>query len=220
MSIIKIINEEIKQWYHGTPDVRDIKTAGGFSQRTATTQYISDPDKYLELQVGMNNAKKAGNEKLYWELLHQVSDVVKDLTYKKPIYFTGNRNVASTYANPWRAFDYANAEPSILTAKIDDSGKILTIPAHGETFRGINADIVKKALMQDGVNEHTVDNYYKTFQLWINSENKMSAETLAIIAQQLGYDIVDVLGVKDTYTGRGATSTVRMIFDPSRIKMN
>jgi hypothetical protein len=220
MSIIRIINEEIKQWYHGTSDVRDIRNAGGFSQRTATTQYISDPEKYLKLQTEMDKAKKAGNEKLYRELLYQVGDVVKDLTYKKPIYFTGNRNVAKTYAKPWRAFDYANAEPSIITANIDESGKILTIPAFGESFRGINADVVKKALMQDGIDENTINNYYKAFQFWINDENKMTSETLAIIAQLLGYDIVDVLGVRDTYTGKGSPSTVRMVFDPKRIKIN
>ena len=61
-NIIGVINEEIKNWYHGTPDVRDIKTAGAFTPRTDTTTYISDPQKWDEQQVEMNNAKKSGNE--------------------------------------------------------------------------------------------------------------------------------------------------------------
>lgn len=220
MNIINIINEEIKNWYHGTPDVRDIRAAGTFSPRTDKTTYVSDPEKYTELVNKKNYAHKVGDEKLYWELVHEISGIVKDMTYKKPIYFTGNRAVASTYADPWRSFDYQNAEPSVLTANIDDSGKILTIPAQGESFRGINANIVKNALMRDGVDEKTIDDYYKAFQFWINSENRMTSETLGIIAQLLDYDIVDVIGVKDTYTGRGAQSTVRMVFDPNRIKIS
>jgi hypothetical protein len=219
MNIIEIINEELKQWYHGTPDVRDIKTAGAFTPRTDTTTYISDPQKWDEQQVEMNNAKKSGNEALYFELLHEHGKLVKDLTFKKPIYFTGNRSVARTYANPWRAFDYQNSEPSVLMAKIDDSGKILTIPAHGDNFRGINSDIVKKALMADGVSENVINDFYRKFQFWV-SNGRMTAETLGIIAQLLKYDIVDVLNVIDTHTGKGAPSTVRMVFDPSRIKIS
>ena len=48
---------------------------------------------------------------------------------------------------------------------------------------------------------------------------KMTAETLGIIAQFMGFDIVDVLGVLDSYHGGSIKSTVRMVFDPSRIKI-
>jgi len=219
MNIIDIINEEIKQWYHGTPDVRDIRKSGSFSLRTDTTTYLTDPQKYDEIQTEMSKAKAAGNEKLYWELSHELSPLVKDLTYRKPIYFTGNLGVARTYTNPWRAFDYQNSEPSVLTAKINDSGKVLTISAFGESFRGIDTNIVKNALMKDGVQEPIIDYYFDIFRFWIN-DGRMSSETLGIIAQLLGYDIVDVLGVKDSYRGGKTNSTVRMVFDPSRIEIS
>ena len=219
MNIIEIINEEIKQWYHGTPDVRDIRSASSFSPRTNTTTYITDPIKFHENQIKMDDAKKAGNEVLYLEILHENNELVKDLTYKKPIYFTGNFDVARTYADPWRAFDYQNSEPSVLTAKINDSGKILKISAVGESFRGINSDIVKNALLKDGVPESTIDDYYTKFQFWVRN-GRMTSETLGVIAQLLGYDIVDVLGVKDSYHVGKTNSTVRMVFDPSRIEIS
>jgi len=56
------------------------------------------------------------------------------------------------------------------------------------------------------------------FPTWIRN-NKISAETIAIIAQQLGFDIVDVIGVLDSYEGGSIESTVRMVFDPQRIKI-
>jgi hypothetical protein len=218
MNIIEIINEEIKNWYHGTPDVRDIQKVGAFSPRTNTTTYVTDPQEWNKVQTEMQKAREMGNDDLYHELLHRSGELVKDLTYKKPIYFTGNAGVARTYSNPWRAFDYTNAEPSVLNVKIDDSGKILTIPAYGESFRGINNDVVKNALLKDGVPEETIDKYYAIFPFWV-SNGKMTSETLGIIAQLLNYDIVDVLGVRDTYSGKGTESTVRMVFDPNRIKI-
>ncbi len=218
MNIIDIINEEIKNWYHGTPDVRDIQKVGAFSPRTDTTTYVTDPPKWNEMQAAMQKARSEGNDNLYHEYLNQVGELVKNITYKKPIYFTGNRGVARTYSDPRRSFDYANAEPSVLNVEIDDSGKILTIPAHGESFRGINADIVKKALMSDGVSEEVIDKYYAMFPFWITN-GRMTAETLGIIAQLLHYDIVDVLGVKDSYHVGSTDATVRMVFDPQRIKI-
>jgi hypothetical protein len=124
--------------------------------------------------------------------------------------------VARTYSDPRRSFDYQNAEPSVVNVKIDDSGKILTIPAYGESFRGINTDIVKKAFMDDGVSEETIDKYYQMFPFWVK-DGRMTAETLGIIAQLLHYDIVDVLGVKDSYHVGSTNATVRMVFDPSKI---
>jgi len=218
-SINEIIDEEIKNWYHGTPDVRDIRQTGAFTPRTATTTYLTDPQKYDEIQAEMSKARSEGNDNLYHELSHQLSPLVKELTYKKPIYFTGNRGVARTYTDPHRSGDYQNAEPSILNVKIDDSGKVLTIPAFGESFRGINTDVVKTALMKDGVQEPVIDNYFNIFKFWIHN-NRMPSETLGIIAQLLHYDVVDILGVKDSYHVGSTNATVRMVFDPQRIKIN
>jgi hypothetical protein len=166
----------------------------------------------------MQNARKSGDEDKYFKLLDKAGTYHKDITYRKPIYFTSDSSVAKTYTDPHRSVDYQNAEPNLLKANIDETGKILKIPAYGESFRGIKADLVKKALMSDGIPEETIDNYFNMFQVWIKN-GKMSAETLAIIAQQLEYDIVDILGVLDSYHVGSTRSTVRMIFDPNKIKL-
>ena len=221
MKIIDIINEEIikaKVWYHGSPDVRGLKQTGSFSPKTNTTDYIGDPAKWQQVQNQMQDARNAGNEDLYFQLLDQAGKLRKNLTYNKPIYFTDNRGVAKTYSDPKRAFDYQNSEPALLQATIDDTGNVLRVPAHGETFRGIKADIVRRALVSAGIPDEEIDKQFAMFPTDIRG-GKMTAETLGVIAQQLGFDIVDVLGVLDSYEGGSIQSNVRMVFDPNRIKI-
>lgn len=221
MNVIDIINEEInkaKIWYHGTPDARGLKQTGSFSPKTNTTDYISDPAKWNQVQNQMQDARNAGNEDLYFQLLDQAGKLRKTLTYNKPIYFTDNRGVASTYSDPKRAFDYQNSEAALLRATINDVGNVLQVPAHGETFRGIKADIVRRALVSAGIPNEEIDNQFNMFPTDIRG-GKMTAETLGVIAQQLGFDIIDVLGVLDSYEGGSVQSNVRMVFDPSRIKI-
>jgi len=225
MNIINIINEEVNKiilneesvWYHGTPDVRDINN-GGFISKTDTTDYVPDPAKWNQVQSEMQAARQAGDEKQYFELLDVAGTLRKNLTYKKPIFFTDNYRVASTYADPQRAFDYQNSEPKLLKVEIDNSGNILKVPAQGQRFRMINADTVKSAFINAGIPEEEINKYFSMFPTYIR-DNKMSAETIGIIAQQLGFDIVDVLGVLDSYHGGTTKSTVRMVFDPQRIKL-
>jgi len=223
MNLINIINEVIEEvflteddvWYHGTPDVRDVKQTGSFESRTDTTSYISDPKKWHELQAEMQAARVSSNEDLYFQLLDQAGELRKNMTYKKPMYFTKNRSVASTYADPHRAMDYQGSQPSVLQVRID-GGKTLKVPAHGQRFRMISADYVKAALRDNGIPEEKINKYFEMFPNDIRN-NQMSAETIGIIAQLLGFDIVDVLGVLDSYHGGSIKSTVRMVFDPSRI---
>jgi hypothetical protein len=226
MNIVNIINEVIaevvqnKVWYHGTPDIRDIKRAGNFVPRTAMASYITDPQKWNELQTGMQKAREAGDEKLYFELLKDAGTLHGRMEFKKPIFFTDNYGVANTYANDKRAFDYQESIPNTIKANIDDNGKILKVPAHGEKFRGIRIDAVREALNNDGVDNNTIDKYLQMFQDTIRAQGtKLTTDDLAVIAQQLGYDIVDVIGVIDSYQGGVTKSTVRMVFDPQRIKI-
>ena len=105
MNLVSIIKEEVaksKIWYHGTPDVRDVKQTGSFEARTNTTDYITDPPKWNELQDQMQQARKAGDEDLYFNLLKQAGDLRKRMSYKRPIYFTNNHGVANTYAEMFR----------------------------------------------------------------------------------------------------------------------
>ena len=218
-SVVEYVSETQEFWYHGTPDNRGVKETGSFQSKTKTTDFVTDPQKYYELQQQMQTARNSGNEDEYFDLLHQAGSLRKKLTYKKPIYFTNKRSIANTYADVKRAFDYQNAKPSIFQVTIDDSGKILKVPAFGEGFRGIKADVVKSSLMKAGISEEEV---YKYFNMFTNNirNGKMSSETLGIIAQQLGFDIIDVLGVLDSYHGGDVQSTVRMVFDPSRLAIN
>jgi len=224
MNVIDIINEVVNNfllgeqqvWYHGTPDVRGVEQIGSFTPKTETTTYISDPKKWNELQNQMQDARASSDEDLYFQLLDQAGALRKSMTYKKPIYFTKNRAVASTYADPKRAFDYQTSKPSVLQVKIDDSGKVLEVPAHGQRFRMINADFVKAALRNNGIPEEEINKYFDMFPNDVR-DNRMSAETIGIIAQLLGFDIVDVLGVLDSYHGGSVKSTVRMVFDPEKI---
>ena len=218
-SVVEYVSETQEFWYHGTPDNRGVKETGSFQPKTDTTDYIVDPQKYYGLQQQMQDARNSGNEDEYFNLLDQAGSLRKNLTYNKPIYFTNKRSVANTYADDKRAFDYQNAEPSIFQTTIDDSGKTLKVPAFGERFRGIKADVVKQSLIKAGVSEEEVDKYFNMFTTNIRN-GKMTSETLGIIAQQLGFDIIDVLGVLDSYHGGDVQSTVRMVFDPSKITVS
>ena len=224
MNVLNIINEVLVEvmsdnniWYHGSEDARGLMQHG-FTQRTDTTNYISDPKRWRELQNEMQIARTTGKEDQYFELLDQAGALRKHMSYKKPIYFSDNRGVANTYSKEKRAFDYQNSEPALLRAQINDNGNILKVSAQGESFRGIKTGIVRNALIKADVSEDEIEKYFDMFPTDIR-KGKMTAETLGIIAQLLGFDIVDVQGVLDSYQGGSTKSNVRMVFDPQRIKI-
>jgi len=223
MNITNIINEVLTEvmntvWYHGTPDAREIIQGGGFSPRMGNTDYISDPERWNELQHEMQIARSNGNDDQYWKAMEQVAPLRKQMQYKKPIFFTNNSKVASSYTKEKPAFDYQESVPKTFKVQINDSGKILQVPAKGERFRNLKADYVRKALIDAGISEEEVDKQFAMFPTDIRN-GKMTAETIGIIAQQLGFDIVDVIGVLDSYHGGSVQSNVRMVFDPNRIKI-
>ena len=204
MNPIDIINEEVSNfvlnesgiWYHGTPDVRDINKSGGFVSKTDTTDYVPDPQKWNQVQDALQTVRsQSGTNDEYFKLLNQAGKLRKNLTYKKPIFFTNNHRVASTYTNSARAFDYQNSEPKLLQAEINDNGKILRVPARGQRFRMINADIIKKAFIDAGIPEQEINKYFSMFPTHIRN-GKMSAETIGIIAQLLGFDIVELAPIE------------------------
>lgn len=224
MEIVDVINEVLVEviadndiWYHGSDDAREIRQHG-FTLRTNTTDYISDPKRWRELQQEMQIARNTGKDDLYFELLDQAGNLRTQMTYNKPIYFSDNHGVASTYTSDKRAFDYQSSEPALLRAQINDSGNVLKVSAQGESFRGIKSDIVRDALIKAGIGETEIQMQFDMFPTDIRN-GKMTAETLGIIAQQLGFDIVDVQGVLDSYEGGSTKSNVRMVFDPKRIKL-
>lgn len=211
----RLVGEDVEKWYHGTPDVRNIRKQGGFEKRTTTVSYISDPEKWKELQKEMAK-KRETDMKDYAKLIDEVSDLRKTITIPSPIFLTNKYIVAKTYADPFRAFDYG-AEETVLSVTVD-AGKVLTVDANGSDFRGIDLDKVLTALSKSGISPKKSKKLLMMFNPEIRND-KLSTDALAVIGHMFNFDTIDVLNVLDSYHGGKAKSTVRMVFDPSKINV-
>ena len=138
-SIRKIIREEIKLifedtfdkevWYHGTPDVRELEKDGGFTQRHIDIEYVDDIDEWNSIQDSMSEAREAGDDKEYHNLINKVGQLRKKLSIRKPIFVTDVYSVAKTYADPQRAFDFQNSVEKILKVHTKgDNGVTINAP--------------------------------------------------------------------------------------------
>lgn len=158
-------------FYHGTPDGREVRAAGGF-------------------------------------------------TDSKPVFLSDNRAVARTYADPRRAWDYQGAEPEVFTAMTSPE-RVLDINAGGTDFRGISAEAVKRGLLEAGIPEDEVVSRVAAAAAR-RSDGRISTNDLANIVRGLGFDAADIANVRDTYnaTAKAPKSTVRMMFNPSQIKLD
>lgn len=204
-----------KIWYHGSADARSIKN--GFEQRSITTTYINDPLKLKQLEQEMAQARQEGNEKAYWDALNQVDTTKSTIKMKAPIFFTDSRSVANTYATDKVAFDYQNSEPKVLEFDVEP-GHRAEIFAPGQLFRKISTDLVKKGFVESGASEKEVEDAMQRLNYPFNIKGTISNVTIALVAQKLGFDSVDVIGVLDSYHGGNVKSTVRIVWDVSRIK--
>lgn len=212
-------NQNQKFWYHGTPDAKFIESAGGFGEREHSIEIVANPHKFQQIRDEIDNARANGDEKLYFKLLDEVPKTKAHIKVKSPIFFSDVKSVAATYADEKRAFDYQNAQSKIYTATINDSeSKVLTVTAIGERFRGLPIENVKSAFTNAGISEDVIEKSFDAFQLQIN-RGRISTDALAAMAQQLGFDIIDVVGVLDSYHGGTTKSTVRIVFNPNLIKI-
>lgn len=204
-----------KVWYHGSADGRSLKQ--GFEQRSTKVTYISDPEKLRQLQDEMKKSRAEGNNDAYWKALNQVDDCMTYVTMKMPLFFTDKESVARTYAYDKKAFDYQNSEPGIFEFHIDE-GRNANIFAPGRRFRHIEIDLVKKGFIDSGASPEDVDLAFERLNHPDNLRNKVTNTTIGLIAQELGFDSVDVIGVLDSYHGGSLRSTVRIVWDANRIK--
>jgi hypothetical protein len=211
----QILNES---WYHGTPDAREIEKIGGFTHKTMMVDYVTDPNGLKELQFNMKNARESGDMDLYHKLLNKVSDYKKDFTYKKPLFLSDKHSVAKTYADPQRAFDYQNSEPKIYEVDVN-CNKIAKIVATGDRFRFISIDKVKQGFINSGVSEEEIDNLILMFNYYISDNKGIKTDVVAAIGNWLDFDCIDVVGVLDSYHGGTVKSTVRMVLDPTNVKI-
>jgi hypothetical protein len=205
-------------WYHGTPDVRALEKEGGFTERTQNIEYISNPKKYMKIQDQLKAAHENDNMKKYYSLMDKVGELRKSFTMKSPVFLTDKFNVARTYADPKRAFDYQGAQEKILKVKVE-SGNSVRIDAPGDRFRFIDTDKVKQGFINAGVPEKEFDEALSMFNFYVRNNKGIKTDVVGAIGQWFGFDIIDVTGVLDSYHGGSVRSTVRMVFDPSRIKI-
>lgn len=218
MRILVSEDFESKTWFHGTPDSREIKKAGGFFKRTTTVTYIEHIDEYKEHMLNLKNARETGNENLYHKLLNKTSKFKKKYEYSTPIFLTDKRGVASTYADPKRAFNYQKAEEKIYEVKVNCSKKV-TIFASGQRFKFLNLKSVKKGFIQSGTSEQQINDLISKFNFDVKNNKGITTDKIGAVAHYLGYDCVDVIGVLDSYHGGKTKSTVKMVFNLSNIKI-
>ena len=205
-------------WYHGTPDAREIEKESGFTDRNITVDYVTDPIKFNELQQDMTTARENDNMTLYRELINKVSDFKADYTYKKPVFLSDSYQVAKTYANPQRAFDYQNSIEKVYEVDVK-CNKIVEIVAIGERFRFINVKFVKKRFVDAGVQEEEIDKLISMFNYYVSENSGIKTDVIGAIGNWLGFDCIDVVGVLDSYHGGKIKSTVRMVLNPSDVKI-
>lgn len=213
MRLITLFESNDTVWYHGSPEGQ--KLSGGFEQRTLSVRYLTDYKQWLALQDQMNQVERGSEE--YMQLIDQANELSAYKTIPAPIFFSDNYSVANTYADDSKAFDYQNAEPKVFKVSIQ-ADKILSVYAGGQNFRGIDMARTKRALSNAGVDDASIEEVFGQFIQSIRGDgSKLSTDSLATIAYDLGFDTIDVQGVKDTYMGGGPNATVRMVFDPKRI---
>jgi hypothetical protein len=211
----QMLNES---WYHGTPDAREVEKEGGFTHKTIKVDYVLDPDGLKEIQRQMDLARKESNDDTYWELLNKVPDFKEEYVYRKPIFLTDKYSVAKTYANPRRAFDYQNAIEKVYEIEVN-CNKVAKIVATGDNFGFISIDKVKNGFINSGVSEEEINKLISMFNYYMPDDKGIKTDVIAAIGDWLGFECIDVVGVLDSYHGGNIKSTVRMVLDPTNLKI-
>lgn len=206
-----------ESWYHGTPDAREVEKEGGFTKRTKNVEYVKDINKWKDLQTRLRDAF-IFDKNLYHSLLDEVRQLMNRYEYKSPLFLTDKHSVAKTYADPKRAFDYQNAIEKVYEVEVDCE-KVVTINAHGSVFRCIPTQYVKKGFMSAGVSEQEIDKLIQMFNYYITDNVGVKTDVIAAIGNWLNFDCIDVINVLDSYEGGKVKSTVRMVLDPTIVRL-
>lgn len=230
-----LTEQQLETWYHGTPDARALEKAGNFEKRRQIERIVINQELYQEYTEKMENLffqkrKVKQFSKEYYDIADRVSELadkrkkeaIEQYTFNRPIFFSNNYEVANSYADDKRAFDYQNANPKVLKAKINPK-KVVSITAYGLSFKYINTQNIKNGFLRAGETEKGFTRALNSFT-WSQSDKKgIKTDAIAGIADKLGYDCVDLLGVKDNYGGNSKKgtpiSTVRMVLNPDIIRI-
>lgn len=137
----------------------------------------------------------------------------------KTVFLSDNPSVARTYADPRRAWDYQGAEPEVFRAMTNPQ-RIVDIDAGGSDFRGINAEAVKRGLLNAGIPEEDAAARVAAAAAR-RSDGRISTNDLENIVRGLGFDAADISNVRDTYnaTAKAPKSVVRMMFNPAQVSV-
>ena len=127
-------------------------------------------------------------------------------------------SIAKTYADPKRAFDYQNALEKVFEVAVD-CDKIAKIVATGDRFRFISIDKVRQGFINSGVSLEEIDKLISMFNYYISDNKGIQTDVIAAIGNYLGFDCIDVIGVLDSYHGGTVRSTVRMVLNPSNVRI-
>ncbi len=212
MRFLQLVEATTDVWYHGTPEMQNLER---FEGRILQVSYLTDPALWLSLQAKMQQVERGGPE--YFDLIDASGKLVQYKKVRSPTFFTNNHQVAKSYALDARAFDYQRSVPGVVRARIAN-GKRLVINARGQNFRGIEVESVKAGLAQAGIDPATIDQALAHFVHQIRGDGKkITTDSLAAIVDELGFDIIDVMGIQDNYMGGGPPATVRMVMDASLI---
>ena len=204
-------------WYHGTPDVREVEDRGAFIQKMESSLIVTNLKDWKKTHSKLESLDREKNQDEYFTVLEELTSYQEHASWKKPVFLTNMRSVAKTYADDKRAFDYQNAIPKVLEVSVED-GSLVSIHANGNKFSSLPYDIVQKGFEKSGVSKERFDD--ALLMLRIQNEKGIYTDAVSRIAQNFKFDMVDVVGVLDSYQGGNVRSTVRMVFDAERISIH
>lgn len=205
------------KWYHGTPDGREVDELGGFKSNMTSTEYVKDIEQYKEIQASLPNLRETDEDE-YFRVLGTVSKLRERYEYKSPLFISDSYSVAKTYADPQRSFDYQNAEEKVYQVETE-CNKLVKISAYGDRFRFINVDKVKRGFINAGISEEEITKVIEQFNFSVRDKSGIKTDAIASIGNWFGFDCIDVIGVLDSYHGGTIKSTVRMVLDPTKVKI-
>jgi hypothetical protein len=219
--IKKLLRESLSSetWYHGTPDARGVEKSGGFDSNKISVDYVNDPEGFIAHQEKLKTARESGDKNEYFKLLNDTDKYKKKFTYNKPVFLTDKYSVAKTYANPKRSLDYQNAIEKVIKVNVT-CNKVAKIIATGDRFRFMSVNKVKNGFMNSGVSEEEITKLIKMFNYYVSDNKGIKTDVVGAIGDYLEFDCIDVVGVLDSYSGGSTKSTVRMVLDPSNIKLD
>jgi len=131
-------------------------------------------------------------------------------------YLTPDRAVASSYADPHRAFDYQGAVPEVMDLRLR-GGNLLEIDAAGRKFNEVPIDSIRAQIAPERLDEFNalVQRYADPTLV---AKGQMRTGDIEITAGKMGYDGFRIKNVIDTYSGKGKPSEIVATFDPARLR--